>query len=448
VSAGREPGPASGDPVDWSGRRADWIGVREAIDQGLAAVSPLDPEEAALEDSLGRVLAEDVVSTLHQPPWDNSAMDGYAARADDVASASADAPVRLRVVDDIPAGGFPARAIGPGEAAKIMTGAPVPEGADSVVRVEHTDAGERVVQVRQGSDAGRNIRRRGEDLAAGDTAVRAGTVLGPAELGVLASVGCARPSLRRRPVVAILSNGDELADLHELDDVRAGRRIVNSNSYSLAGAVVAAGGTPRLLGIARDDIADIREKIEAGLDADALVTTAGAAVGEHDRIKDALDELGYRPDFWRVRMRPGSPASLGRIPRPDAPPLPVWGLPGNPVSALVTFLVLVRPPLRRMLGRRDVHDVVIPVQAAVPIPSKPDKTHFQRVLLEPGDPGNPVPRARLTGPQGSGILTSMTRAHALLIIPEGRTGLEPGELGWVLPLAPADRGSPEYRLPT
>lgn len=430
--------------VDWSGRTADWIGVREAIERGLAAVAPLDTEAAHLEAVLGRVLAEDVISPIHQPPWDNSAMDGYAARSGDVARATTDAPVLLRVVDRIPAGGFPSRPIGPGEAAKIMTGAPTPEGADSVVRVEHTDAGDDVVEIRRGSDAGRNIRRRGEDLADGDIALAAGTAVGPAEIGVLATVGHSRPRVHRRPVVAILSNGNELAGLDEFEEVVAGRKIVNSNSYSLAGAAVATGAVPRLLGIARDDVADIRGRIEAAMDADLLVTTAGAAVGEHDRIKDALDELGFQLDFWRVRMRPGSPTSLGRLPRPDRPPLPVWGLPGNPVSALITFMILVRPPVRRMLGRRAVHDVVLAVEAGERISSKPDKTHFQRVTLEPGDP---LPLARTAGPQGSGILTSMTRADALLVVPEGRTGVEAGERAWALPLGAPDRSGPDFRLP-
>jgi molybdopterin molybdotransferase len=430
--------------VDWSGREADWISVRDAVERGLSAVAPLELEPVPVEGSLGRVLGETARSPIYQPPWDNSAMDGYAARTDDIARATAESPVRLRVVDRIPAGGFPARPIGPGEAAKIMTGAPTPEGADSVVRVEHTDAGEAVVEIRRGTDAGRNIRRRGEDLMEGDVALEAGTLIGPAEMGILATIGQARPRVHRRPVVAILSNGDELATPHEFHDVLAGRKIVNSNSYSLAGAVAAMGAVPRLLGIARDDVADIRDRIREGLDADALVTTAGAAVGEEDRIKDALDELGYELDFWRVRMRPGSPASLGRIPRDDAPPLPVWGLAGNPVSALITFMVLVRPPLRRMLGRRHVHELLIPVEAAERIRSKPDKVHFQRITLEPGDP---LPRARSAGPQGSGILTSMTRADALLVIAEGRHGLDEGERGWAMPMAPGDAASPEYSLP-
>ncbi|MFO7894291.1 MAG: molybdopterin molybdotransferase MoeA [Longimicrobiales bacterium] len=430
--------------VDWSGRDADWLTVREAVERGLGAVERLEPEEVALEDTLGRVLAEDVVSPIHQPPWDNSAMDGYATRAEDVEGASDDDPVRLTVVDDIPAGGFPSRTIGPGEAAKIMTGAPTPEGADSVVRVEHTDAGAETVTITRGSDAGRNIRRKGEDLAEGETALAAGTAIGPEAMGVLAIVGRARVPVVRRPVVAILSNGDELVDLDDFDQVVAGEKIVNSNSYSLLGAVAAMGCVPKLLGIAKDDPADIRAKLETGLDADVLVTTAGAAVGEHDRVKDVLDELGYENEFWRVRMRPGSPASFGRIPRPGRRPLFVWGLPGNPVSALATFMVLVRPPLRHMLGRTRVHNVVFPVEAKERIPSKPNKTHFQRVVLEPGDP---LPLARPTGAQGSGIMTSMTKADALFVVPEGMEGVEPGGRGVAMALGAPDRAVAEYGLP-
>ena len=430
--------------VDWSGRDADWLSVREAVDRGLDAAAPLEPEEVALEESLGRVLAEDVVSPINQPPWDNSAMDGYAARAEDVGRASNVDPVRLTVVDDIPAGGFPSRSIGPGETAKIMTGAPTPEGADSVVRVEHTDAGDDIVTIVESRDAGSNIRRKGEDLRAGERALEAGTAVGPAAMGVLAIVGRARVPMVRRPVVAILSNGDELVDLDGFDQVLAGKKIVNSNSYSLLGAIAAMGCVPELLGIARDDPTDIRAKLEAGLDAAVLVTTAGAAVGEHDRVKDVLDEMGYEPDFWRVRMRPGSPASLGRIHRPGRQPLHVWGLPGNPVSALATFMVLVRPALRRMLGRARVHNAVFPVEAREPIPSKPDKTHFQRVILEPGDS---LPLARPTGAQGSGILTSMTRADALFVVPEGRSGVEPGERGVAMTLGAPDQAVADYSLP-
>ncbi len=430
--------------VDWSGRTADWISVRDAVERGLAAVELMPPEEVALEESLGRVLAEDVSSPVTQPPWDNSAMDGYAVRSGDVTGASAERPARLRVVDDIPAGGFPTRPLRQGEAARIMTGAPVPEGADSVIRVEDTDAGEKLVSILSDGDALGNVRRRGEDIVEGDVALAAGASIDPAAMGVLAIVGRARPRVRRRPVIAVLSNGDELASLDEFDDVIAGRRIVNSNSYSLAGAIAAVGAVPRLLGIARDDLADIRAKLEAGFDADALITTAGAAVGEHDRVKDALDQLGYEPDFWRVRMRPGSPASLGRIPRSGRPSLPVWGLPGNPVSALVTFMVLVRPALRRMAGRSDVHNATFPLEAAAPIPSKADKTHFQRVTLEPGDP---FPLARTTGSQGSGILTSMTRADALFVVPEGRNGMETGERSVAIPVVGPDPGSEIYGLP-
>ncbi len=430
--------------VDWSGREADWLGVREAVERGVAGVEPLEPEEVALEEALGRVLAEDVVSPIHQPPWDNSAMDGYATRAADVEGASAENPVTLTVVDDIPAGGFPSRAIGPGEAAKIMTGAPVPEGADGVVRVEHTDAGAETVTITRDRDAGGNIRRKGEDLAEGEVALEAGHAIGPESMGVLAIVGRARVPVIRRPVVAILSNGDELASLDRFDQVLAGQKIVNSNSYSILGAATALGCVPKPLGIAKDDPSDIRAKLEAGLDADVLVTTAGAAVGEHDLVKNVLDELGYENDFWRVRMKPGSPASFGRIPRSGRRPLYVWGLPGNPVSALATFMVLAAPSLRRMLGRARVHNAVVPVEAKERIPSRPNKTHFQRVFLEPGDP---LPLARPTGSQGSGILTSMTKADALFVVPEGMDGVEPGGRGVAMMLGGIDRAAAAYSLP-
>lgn len=395
-------------------READWLTVRQALGRILNAVRPLGAERVPLLESLGRTLAENVFSPIDQPPWDNSAMDGYAVLGVDIASASEATPVELDVIEDVPAGSFPTRSVEPGTAIRVMTGAPVPVGADSVVRVEHTeelDGGARI-RVRRGRDAGRNIRQRGEDLRAGDPVLGAGTALRAAELGILATVGRPQVAVTRRPRVAILSNGDELAELDHFDEVRAGRRIVNSNSYSLAGAVIAAGGEPVLLGIARDDRASIREHLEAGREADVLITTAGAAVGEHDLMKGVLEELGYALGFWRVKMKPGSPFSFGHLGNQ-----PVFGLPGNPVSALVTFEVLVRPALRRMLGRRAVHTPTFRVKAAEPIHTRHRKTQFLRAVLEGDGRGGWL--ARLTGPQGSGILSSMIRADALLIVPPG-----------------------------
>ncbi|HEY8470699.1 MAG TPA: gephyrin-like molybdotransferase Glp [Longimicrobiales bacterium] len=424
-------------------RRADWIGVREAVQRILAAATPLGAERVALAEASGRTLAEDVWSTVDHPPWDNAAMDGFAVRAADVRGATPDAPALLEVIESVPAGRFPTRAVGPGQATRVMTGAPVPEGADSVVRLEYTEPRPGVpewVAVLDDSDAGRNIRHRGEDLRAGTLVLEAGKVLRAGEIGVLAAVGRAEVEVTRRPVVGILSTGDELADLGAFDEVQAGRRIADSNSYALAAAVALAGGEPVRLGIARDDEASLRERLAPAATLDVLVTTAGVSVGEHDRVRDVLERLGMELDFWRVRMRPGSPASFGRLGRTL-----VFGLPGNPVSALVTFEVLVRPALRRLAGRRDVHSRTIRVRVAEPIASKGRLTHFLRVRLEPDGAGGYV--ARLTGPQGSGILSSMTRADALLIVPEDVEHVEAGEELDAIPLLPADAGQEESGLP-
>jgi len=415
-----------------------WLSVREAVERILAAVAPLGVECVPLLEAFGRTLAEPAVSPVDHPPWDNSAMDGYAVRAADVRGARPDAPVVLEVIEAVPAGGFPTRAVGAGQAVRLMTGAPLPEGADSVVRLEHTaPAGPGRVAVRDDADAGRNVRPRGEDLRRGAVVVEAGRVLRPGELGVLAAAGYARVAVYRRPRVGILSTGDELAGLEEYDEVRAGRKIANSNSYAVAGAVRAAGGEPVLLGIARDDPADLRARLEraCGLGLDALLTTAGASVGDHDLVKDVLLEMGFTLDFWRVRMRPGSPVSFGRLGG-----LPVFGLPGNPVSALVTFEVLVRPALRRMQGRTAVHPPTIRVRAAEPIPGRPGLTHFLRARLEPGEE---LPLARLTGPQGSALLHSMAAADALLVVPEDRAGVAAGEVLAAIPLPGPDPGRPE-----
>ncbi|MBI4408750.1 MAG: molybdopterin molybdotransferase MoeA [Gemmatimonadetes bacterium] len=448
-------------------RAADWLTIHEALARILDSVRPLPPENVPLLEAVGRTLAEDVVSPIDHPPWDNSAMDGYAARAQDVRGAGSATPVVLRLLEEVPAGGFPTRPLGAGETTKIMTGAPIPDGADSVIRLEHTrQEGDRVV-VLADTDAGRNLRRRGEDLRAGARLFAAGRVLRGGEIGVLAA--CGRPHVRvhRRPRVAILSTGDELVDLDRFDEARAGRKIVNSNSYALAASVLASGCTPVLLGIARDERTDLREHLQRAFAADVLVTSAGASVGEHDLVKDVLRELGFRLDFWRVRIRPGSPFSFGMLPRPSATApartpapavpaaaavptpehtpdyapqaLPVFGLPGNPVSALVTFQVLVRPALRRMLGRRALHNVTLRVRAAERITTRPGLVQFLRARLEPDPAGRW--QARLTGPQGSGIQLSMALADALLILPEDAEVVEAGQELLAMPLWPVDAAS-------
>jgi molybdopterin molybdotransferase len=391
-------------------RDADWISLEAALTQILMSVAPTASEEISIDDALGRVLAEPAISTVDLPPWDNSAMDGFAVRSADIAAATRETPVSLKLVESVHAGAFPALPVGAREAIKIMTGAPLPARADSVVRVEHTEQAGDVVTVFSASDANRNIRPRGEDVRTGETVLPAGTMLRPGEIGLLASIGLARVEVHRRPLVAILSTGDELVDVNDFDQVRAGRKIVNSNSYALAAAVRAVGAEPLMLGIAHDDRSDLRVRLTSGLSADVLVTSAGASVGEHDLVKDVLEELGAKTDFWRVRIRPGSPFSFARIGA-----LPVFGLPGNPVSAVVTFEIMVKPALRRMLGRSALHSPVVTARLAAPVKTTTGLTQFMRVRLH-REGGTLV--ATLTGPQGSGILSSVVKADGLMVVPE------------------------------
>lgn len=423
-----------------SARAADWVALEDAIAQIVAAVAPTPLEEVAIDECAGRVLAAAATSPVDLPPWHNSAMDGYAVRGEDVRGASAQAPVRLVLTESVQAGGFPTREVGAGEAIRIMTGAPLPVGADSVIRVEHTQLQRNGVSVFSDADAGRNIRRRGEDVRQGEDVLAAGRFLRPAEIGLLASIGCATARVHRRPVVAILSTGDELVDVDAFDEVRAGRRIVNSNSYALAAAVRALGAQPLVLGIARDDRAHLRELLSRGLKADVLVTSAGASVGDHDLVKDVLEELGVVTRFWRVRIRPGSPFSFGLADR-----VPVFGLPGNPVSALVTFEILVKPALRKMLGRSTLHTPVVSARLAERVRTSTGLTQFMRVRLSV-EAGATI--ATLTGPQGSGILSSIAQADGLMVVPEDVAELEAGAMVRVVRLLAADEAQMELGFQT
>jgi molybdopterin molybdotransferase len=377
---------------------------------------------------LGAAVAEDVQAAVFHPPWDNSAMDGFAVHAEDVRGATADSPITLPVSDDIPAGCFPSGPLPRGTVARVMTGAPVPEGATGVVRVEHTDDGRHgEITFFQDSDAKRNIRRRGEDIQAGDTVLRAGDPVTPAAIGVLAMQGMRNLVVRRRPRVGVMSNGNELADFDEVAEVRAGRRIMNSNGHALAAQLVTAGAEPVMLGIARDDADDVRRRLERAADCDAVISSAGVSVGDHDRVKAALDDMGMQRVFWRVRIRPGSPLTFGLLGG-----RPFWGLPGNPVSAMVTFEVFLRPAIRKMVGHREPEVPRIRARARKAISSSADLTHFYRVTLSriAGD----LPEAELTGPQGSGILTSMSAADGLLVVPEGVSEIQAGEIVDVIPI--------------
>ena len=388
----------------------------------LEHVTALPAERRALREALDLVLAEDVASPIDLPAWDNSAMDGYATRAADVADASPARKVSLAVIESVAAGQFPARPIGPGQATRIFTGAPLPVGADTVIRQEDTEgtAPGRVTVV-AGRDARKNVRYRGEDIRAGAVVLASGTALGPAQLGVLASIACATPLVHRAPRVAFMGSGDEIVDLDRADEILAGRKIATSNSYTLHALIRRAGGEPVDLGIARDTKESLREHLAGAPDADLLVTTAGVSVGEHDFVRDVLTELGCAMKLWRVRMRPGAPLGFGLL---GATP---WiGLPGNPVSTMVTFELFVRPAIRRLLGHRLPFRRTVPVGVGEAITLGPKLRHFLRAVVTPDGAGGAL-TARLTGPQGSGILTSMARANALLIVPEDRPSVAPGE---------------------
>ena len=394
--------------------------VGQASAEIMAGIVALAPERIPLLEAPGRVLSTPAVASYTLPHWDNSAMDGYAVRAADLDGASAERPVVLRVLETVPAGGFGTLPVGPGEATRIMTGAPLPEGADSVVRVEDTDGGTERVAIRDARDARRNIRPRGEDFREGEMVIAAGSPVGAAQVGVLASLGLAAVDVHRRPVVAIAGSGDELVDLDRFHEVLAGRRIVASNSYTLSALVAAAGGVARSLGNAGDTPESLREVLSRADGADLIVTSAGASVGEFDYTREVLASLGATLQFWRVRMRPGAPLGFGML---GATP---WiGLPGNPVSAMVTFELFVRPVIRRMLGHRRVFRRPVPVVLEEPVAIGARLTHFLRAVVGVATDGTMT--ARLTGPQGSGILTSMARANALLVVPDDRPRCEAGE---------------------
>jgi len=371
-----------------------------------------------LADALGRVLADDVRSPLALPPWDNASMDGYALRSADVSGASASAPRILRVIGTIAAGSAAELRVGPGEAVRIMTGGAVPPGADSVVRIEDTDGGTTTVSCRNDRDCLRNVRPRGEDLGKDDVAVARGTQIGPAHLGVLASVGRRGVPVHRRARVAVLASGDELVDLDRFDEVLGGTRIVSSNSYSVMGAVREAGAVPIDLGVVGDDPAVLRERLR-GVDCDLLITTGGVSVGAFDYTRSVLAELGLDPRFWRVRIRPGAPVGFGLLGG-----VPWLGLPGNPVSTLVTFELFARPAIRKMQGHARPYRRPQQVRLAEEVSITAPLVHFLRATLA-WDTGALV--ARLTGPQGSGLLTSMARADALLIVTPERTRVAAGE---------------------
>jgi molybdopterin molybdotransferase len=402
------------------------LSPHDAALQILSAVQRQPALRVPLDDALDGVLAEDTISPLDLPPWNNSAMDGYAARADDVRGASEQRPVRLRVIESVAAGSFPRLTVEAGSCTRIFTGAPVPQGADSVIRQEDTDGGSVAVAITSDRDAGLNVRQAGEDTRKGARVLAAGTELGPAHLAMLAALAVSHPMIYRRPRVALLGSGDEIVDVDQPDEILSGRKLASSNTHGLIAAVRRAGGEPVNLGIARDTPESLEELLAGAAGCDLLVTSAGISVGEHDHLRQVLNAMGLQLHFWRLRMRPGAPVGFGLL-----GDLPWIGLPGNPVSTLVTFELFARPAIRKMSGRTLPFRQAIPVRLAEPVRLGPRLQHFLRVVLgpprEPGD-GVPLPTARLTGPQGSGVLSSMVQAQALLIVPEGQQEVPAGSV--------------------
>ena len=398
------------------------ITVAEARALVREAARPLAPEIVGFEAALGRVLAEGVRSGRTLPPADCSAMDGYAVRGADLAQAGS----LLRVAYEVAAGGQAPRALAAGEAARIFTGAPIPPGADSVVRQEDTEVRAGEVRVLVPVQRGESVREAGEDVRAGDLVLAPGVRIGPAEVGMLASLGHTLAHVHRRPAVAVLSGGDELVEPHEAP---TNGRIVSSNAYTIAAQCREAGALPNNLGIARDTPADLERLLRAGLASDVLVSSAGVSVGDHDHVRPTLEKLGVRLVFWGVEMKPGYPVTFGRA--NDGAGAFVFGLPGNPVSAMVTFELLVRPLLLRLGGRSELARPEIEAVAGEAFRKKPGREHYLRVFLEKR--GREVV-ATTTGSQSSGVLRSMTLADGLLVFPSDASEISTGACARVIVL--------------
>lgn len=389
------------------------VSFEEARNVILSSISPVGTERIHLLDAAGRVIAEDVAAPWDMPLWDNSAMDGYAVRAADCGTT----PCTLRVSGFLPAG---AKADGvrvePGCAVRIMTGAPTPEGCDAVVPVEETDNGDREVMLNEPVKKGQHIRFRGEDVAAGLTFVRAGSIIRPPEINMLAGFGMALVPVYRRPTVAILSTGDELV---ELGATPGPGEIVNSNTLSLAAAVREAGGTPLIIGIARDTRESHLEKLREGLKTDVLITSAGVSAGDRDLVRDVLEELGARQVFWKVGIKPGGPTAFalhGTI--------PVFSLPGNPVSTMITFEEFVRPALLAMQGHRRVLRPLFKAILREELNKKAGKVQIARIRLERVD-GRWY--ATSAGNQQTAILKTMVDAEAIAVLPAESTRFAAGD---------------------
>ncbi|GLV57102.1 molybdopterin molybdenumtransferase MoeA [Dictyobacter sp. S3.2.2.5] len=393
------------------------ISVEEALARILAEIAPLPTVRVPLSEALGLVLAEDVIAQEAIPPFDNSAMDGFALLSQD-SKQQQDQPPRLKVTGTVAAGYVADHAVEPGTAMRIMTGAPVPPGADTVIQVELTRHGgpeSDWVEILQEVKPGNNIRPAGEDMRHGQLILPRGTEIGAWEIGVLATLGWASVPVTRRARVAILGTGDEVI---EIDQPLQPGKIRNSNSYLLEAAVRRAGAIPERLGVARDTVESLREKFSQAINADLILTSGGVSVGDFDLVKNIMSEQG-EIQFWRINMRPGKPVAFGHIGT-----VPLLGLPGNPVSSAVTFELFGRPILRKLQGHTHLLKPQIEVTVEDGVQERAMRRHYVRAYVKWQD-GKFV--ARTTGNQGSHIMTSLLQTNALLIVPEGGVAVQPGD---------------------
>ena len=391
------------------------ISVEKALKTILANFEPLGLEKINILEARGRIIGEDIFSPRNIPSADNSAMDGYAVRYTEAKGTTKDKPLKLKIIEDIPAGKIALKKINNGEAARIMTGAVIPEGADSVIRQEDTLRDGRTVIIYVSAEKGENIRFAGEDMRKGELVVKKRSPLRPAHIGMLASLGKASVNVYQRPRVAIMSTGDELVDIKTNPGPG---KIVNSNSYSLAAQVLECGAMPIMLGIAKDKKTDLQKKFKSALDADVIISSGGVSVGDFDFVKNVMGEIGNAMHFWQVAMRPGKPLAFGAIEG-----VPLFGLPGNPVSAMVSFEQFVRPSLLKMQGHKRIFRQTIKAVCADEIQKKSGFRHFIRAIVKKEKDKYVT---TTTGDQGSGILKSMVNANGLIVMGKNETRIKKG----------------------
>ncbi|WP_237097506.1 molybdopterin molybdotransferase MoeA [Nitrospina gracilis] len=392
------------------------ITVDEALASILAKIEPKGLEKVSITEALGRVLAEDITARRNNPPLDNSAMDGYAVIAGDIQSATPESPVKLELVDEVAAGSIGKITLKSNQAIRIMTGAPIPPGADTVLMQEDTDKNGSFVYAKDKATVGENIRLAGEDVKTGDVVVPKGGVITPAHVGMMAVCGRSSVTVGQRPTVAILSTGDEIVDL---DQVPEGAQIYNSNGYMLMAQVASAGGLPRYMGIAKDDEKDLLEKFEWALESDIVLSSGGVSVGDYDLVKASLKKMGNEMVFWKVAMKPGKPLAFGKIGE-----TPVFGLPGNPVSSFVSFEQFVRPAIKKMMGACDLSPRTVQATLTETIKKKTDRVHFMSAVVSwDGGDCTVTPAEQ----QGSGVLKSTVAANGLLVFPLEKSELRKDE---------------------